>query len=134
MTFFKWLKWVFSKRLSINIENCTFEGVNPDSFYTKNGVFYEYNVRYSVKNCIFNEYKEPEPNVVKFEVNLTQDYNNIWIGSVDRNKEEFRIIPADEPLPFNIVYTKEPILSDQEKEDQRTERFIDSMVMWSKRI
>lgn len=131
MNFFKWLRWVFSKQLTIKVENSVFTNVKVTDFYTKNGIFYIYNVRYIVKNCTFDEYKEPEPYNVKVEIDMNMDHGSIFIGGEKMGKSI--IIPSDEPLPFEITISKEPVLSDEEKEIVRNNRFVDAIKNWEKR-
>jgi len=134
MNFFNWIKWIFSKQVSINIDSLAFDHVTKQSYYQKNGIFYDNNVRHKLTNCTFKAYREPDPLNVNVEVEMNIANGDVYAHYFnDNTAEPIVIIPSDEPVPFEIVYSKEPQLTKQEKADQRLERFVDAMVNWNDR-
>lgn len=137
MNFFKWLKWVFSKQLSIKVDSCVFDNVTEDSYYQKNGVFYEYNVQHTITNCTFNPYKEPEPFMVDVKIDMGDPnenwFNQYYTGSlevINTDNDEPIIIPSTGVMPFDIVISPEKPLTEAE----RLDRFCDAIWDWNKRM
>ena len=103
--FFPWLRWVFSKHL-----------------------------RCDVNDCVFNPWKEPEPNHVKIEIDMAGLGNtsfSSYTGGVHIDNQEPFIIPSNEDeLPFQIVAVPEVRLT----EEERLSRFCDALHNWNDRM
>lgn len=140
MKFFQWLKWCFSKQQKHTFTGCEFYDSSSMFGFTpiENGTSYQHNVQYKFIDCKIKKTVPPPiiddtPYVVDVKIRLPEyNYSDVFILPTDENYEPI-IIEPDKNLNIKFGYSLEPQLSEQEKEDLRTERFVDAMVKWNNR-